>query len=118
MKINASHLTRCLVDDDGQRISLRLVDQNGEPFELALSAQDASEIAATLPQMLRASFDERARDSRVRSALPLNGWALEATPDGAQIIMTLTAESGLEFSFATEPAACASLGSALTSRRC
>lgn len=117
MKISASRLTRGRVQNDGESISLGLLDQNGKSFELEVSAADAGEIAVTLGQMVRDSFDKETGASPIREALPLSGWAIDATPDGTKIIMTFTADGGFEVSFVTEPAACLSLGSALTDGR-
>lgn len=115
MKLGTCDLTRYLLDGDKNTISLCLLDQNGDPVELEMSVADASEIATAVPLMLSESFARRIRDSRIRAAIPLDGWSLESTSDGAQVIVTFTAEGGLVFSFATEPAACRSLGTALAS---
>lgn len=115
MKLGTCDLTRYLLDGDKNTISLCLLDQNGDPVELEMPVANASEIAAAVPLMLSEPFARRIRDSRIRAAIPLDGWPLETTSDGARVIVTFTAEGGLVFSFATGPAACRSLGTALAS---
>lgn len=114
MRITASSLSRCVVRDDGKRVSLRLVDDKGESVELDVSASDANAIAMTLPLMLKESLHETYREKNQRQTMPLEGWQIEPTADGSQIMMTFTADDGFEICFSTEPEACASLGSALT----
>lgn len=113
MKISARSLTRCVVQDGGERISLRLIDDGGESIDLDVSASDANAIAATLPQMLKASLQDRYREDNLRRVMPLEGWQIEPMPDESRIMMTFTADDGFQVSFSTEPEACASLVSAL-----
>lgn len=113
MKISARALTRCVVRKGGDSISLGLVDEDGGSVELEVSASDACAIAMTLPQLLKNSLKEKYHDDSLRYVFPLDGWQVEATSDGAQVIVTLTTDGGFEVSFSTQPEICGSLGSAL-----
>lgn len=108
MRISVRSLTRCVVQDGGERSSLRLVDESGEPIELDVSASDANAIATTLPLMLKGPMQDHRRQ-----VMPLEGWRIEPTSDGSRIMMTFTADDGFEVCFSAEPEACVSLVSAL-----
>lgn len=97
----------------GDGISLRLVDQDGEAIELEVSASEARAIVMTLPQLLNNSLKEKYRDDSLRYVFPLDGWQVEASPHGAQVIVTLTTGEGYEVSFAILSEIWDSLGSAL-----
>ena len=113
MKIEASSLTTCSVVDGGERIALCLVDENGEPVEIEVSASDACAIAMTLPRLVRDSLVEKYRDDSLRYVFPLDDWQVEAASDGHQLILTFTTGHGFEVSFVTPRDICRSLGSAL-----
>lgn len=113
MKIETSSLGSCSVVKGGDRISLGLVDENGEEVEIKVSTADAHSIAMTLPRLLKGCLKEKYRDAGLRYAFPLDMWKVEAALDGNQVIMTFVTGSGYEVSFATRPDMCRSLGSAL-----
>lgn len=113
MKIDARSLTKCSVMKGGDMISLGLVDDNGEPVELKMSAANACAMAMTLPRLLKDSIKEKYRDDSLRYVFPLDEWQVEAASDGSQIIVTLTTGNGFEVSFSTRPDICESLGVAL-----
>lgn len=114
MEIEARGLRNCSVMEGGERISLGMVDENGQPLELKVSASDACAIAMTLPRLLNLSMKEKFRDDSVRYVFPLDDWKVETTSDGKQVIVTLTTGQGYEVSFASPPDTCRLLGSALT----
>ncbi len=109
MKIEASSLSTCSVVSGGDRISLGLVDENGQEIEIKVSAADAHSIAMTLPQLLNKSLKEKYHDNALRYAVPLETWKVEAASDGHQVIMTFATSGGYEVSFATRPDMCRSL---------
>lgn len=113
MKIEASSLTNCSVVNGGERIALRLVDENGEPVEIEVSASDACAMAMTLPRLVRDSLVEKYRDDTLRYVFPLDDWQVEAASDGRQLILTFATGHGFEVSFVTPLDTCRSLGSAL-----
>lgn len=113
MKIEASSLTNCSVVNGGERIALCLVDENGEPVEIEVSASDACAMAMTLPRLVRDSLVEKYRDDTLRYVFPLDDWQVETASDGRQLILTFTTGHGFEVSFVTPPDTCRSLGSAL-----
>lgn len=115
MPIEAA-LATCRVIAGGERIALRFVDGAGNPGEVLLSTSDASAIAMTLPRLLRMALASRFGDDTLRYAFPLDSWWLEAAGDGRNLILTLATNGGFEVSFATEPAAAESLGTALSDR--
>lgn len=53
MKIETSSLGTCAVVKGGDKISLGLVDENGQPIEIKISASEACAIAMTLPSLLK-----------------------------------------------------------------
>jgi hypothetical protein len=116
MPIEAEALSTCRVVEGGERIALRFVDAAGNPNEVLLSTSDASAIAMTLPRLLRTALGSRFGDDTLRYVFPLDGWRIEAASDGRNLILTLATNGGFEVSFAAEPAAVRSLGSALAER--
>lgn len=114
MKIDARSLTKCSVEDDGETISLGLVDDNGQAVELKVSASDASAMAMTLPRLLKNAIQEKHKDDSLRYVFPLDNWQIEAASDGKQVIVTLMTGSGFEVSFVTKPDTCRSIGIALS----
>ena len=113
MKVGPHRINRYLFNNEANTISLRLLDQNGEELELELPVEDAGEIAATVPFMLSKTIARQIRSGRLPATIPLDGWSIEASPDGTQAIITLSAGYGLDFRFEAEVAACRSLGTAL-----
>lgn len=113
MKIDASGLTGCSVEIGGDHISLGLLDGDGRPVQLKLSAADACSLAMTLPRLLQASIREKHRDDSLRYAYPLDGWTIETASDETQLILTLVTGDGFEVSFTTRPDMCSALRSAL-----
>lgn len=116
MPIEAESLATCSVVDGGERISLRFVDKSGSANEVLLSTEDASAIAMSLPRLLRTALVGRFGDDTLRYVFPLDGWRIEAAGDGRNLILTLSTDGGFEASFAAEPDAVQSLGSALSAR--
>lgn len=113
MKIETSSLGTCAVVKGGDKISLGLVDENGQPIEIKISASDACAIAMTLPRLLKSSLKERYCDDTLRYVFPLDQWQVEAASDGRQVILTFATGQGYEVSFSTKPEMCRTLGSAL-----
>ncbi len=114
MKIDTRGLTNCSVIEGGEQISLGMVDERGETLELKVSTSDACAIAMTLPKLLNLSMKEKFQDENLRYVFPLDDWKIETTPDGKQVIVTLSTGQGYEVSFASPPDTCRLLGSALT----
>lgn len=113
MKIDARALTTCSVTEGGDAISLGMVDGNGEPVELKVSAADACSMAMTLPKLLKEAIRKKYRDDSLRYTFPLDGWQIESASNGSQIIVTFTTGNGFEVSFSTKPNMCQSLSAAL-----
>lgn len=113
MKIETSALSTCSVVKGGDRISLGLVDEEGRPIEVKMSASDACAIAMTLPSLLKKSIKEKYQDDSLRYVFPLDQWQVEVASDGNQVIVTLMTGHGFEVSFSTKPEMCRSLGTAL-----
>lgn len=113
MKIVAAALGTCAVLKGGEGISLGLIDDNGGPVEVTVSAPDAGAIAMTLPRLLSDSLRQKYSDESLRYVFPLDRWQIERASDGRQVIVTLSTGQGFEVSFAMRPDMCRSLANAL-----
>ena len=92
----------CAVSPDGDLITLTLPDKNGKPCELALTFDEASSLAMTLPRLLRMALHQKHSDSTLRHVYPLRGYAVECASDLRHLIVTLAADDGFDVVFAIE----------------
>ncbi|MFT3972479.1 MAG: hypothetical protein QM699_03215 [Amaricoccus sp.] len=113
MTVDAAALSTCKVVDEGERITLGVIDAAGKPTELSLSMSDASAVAMTLPRLLRMALGSRFGDDTLRYVFPLDSWQIEVGGDGRTLILTMTTKGGFEASFGLEPGFVQSLSSAL-----
>ncbi|WP_376093989.1 hypothetical protein ACE7GA_00245 [Roseomonas sp. CCTCC AB2023176] len=97
--IRGEALLDCGVAPDGSLVRLGLRDEAGVPTHLTLPADCLAQLLMTLPRLASEALRRRHRDASLRVVYPLGGWRVEATPDGARRILTLSTEDGFAGSF-------------------
>ena len=103
VQIRGSALRDCGVEADGLRIRLGLLDAAGIPTDVTLPAECLAQLVMTLPALAAEALRRRYRDTSLRLVYPLGDWRLEATPDGAGLILTLSTKDGFAVSFVLPP---------------
>ncbi|SDB72905.1 hypothetical protein [Belnapia rosea] len=115
-EIRGASLRDCGIEADGARIRLGLLDAAGLPADVTLPAECLAQLVMTLPALAAEALRRRYRDPSLRLVYPLGDWRLEATPDGARRILTLSTEDGFAVSFVLPPERLAAMADAATQR--
>ena len=98
MEIETQSLTSCEVAADGA-ISLGFVDSTGNPATIKLSLNQVGALAMTLPGLIDKALQVRFGDQSLRYAYPLASWAIEASSDPSQGMVTLRTVDGFSVCF-------------------
>jgi hypothetical protein len=115
MKIETQSLTSCEVADDGA-ISLGFVDSTGNPATIKLSLNQVGALAMTLPGLIDKALQMRFGDQSLRYAYPLASWAIEASSDPGQGMVTLRTVDGFSVCFSIPRQQQNELGEALVAQ--
>ena len=115
MKIETQSLTSCEVADDGA-ISLGFVDSTGNPATIKLSLNEVGALAMTLPGLIDKALQIRFGDQSLRYAYPLASWAIEASSDPTQGMVTLRTVDGFSVCFSIPRQQQSELGEALVAQ--
>ena len=115
MKIETQSLTSCEVADDGA-ISLGFVDSTGNPATIKLSLNEVGALAMTLPRLIDKALQMRFGDQSLRYAYPLASWAIEASSDPSQGMVTLRTVDGFSVCFSIPRQQQNELGEALVTQ--
>jgi hypothetical protein len=107
----------CAVSPEGDRIIIALPDKSGASREIALSFDEASALAMTLPKLLSAALRLQYADDSLRHVYPLRGYAVECALDRRHLLVSLSADQGYDVVFAIGLAIVPSLVRALSSGR-
>jgi hypothetical protein len=92
----------CDVSPQGDRITITLPEQAGEPRKIALSFDEASALAMTLPRLLSTALRLRFSDESLRHVYALRGYKVECASDLRHLLVTLTADDGFDVAFAAK----------------
>src|ERR1700721_3363802 len=98
MEIDTQLLTSCEVAADGA-ISLGFIDSSGNPATIKLSLNQGGARAMTLPGLIDKALQIRFGDQSLRHAYPLASWAIEASSDPTQGMVTLRTVDGFSVCF-------------------
>jgi hypothetical protein len=116
MEIDTQLLTTCEVAADGGAISLGFVDSTGNPATIRLSLNQVGALAMTLPGLIDKALQTRFGDQSLRYAYPLASWAVEASSDPAQGMVTLRTVDGFSVCFSIPRQQQSELGEALVAQ--
>jgi hypothetical protein len=112
MEIDSQALTTWQVTNDGEEISLSLVDTTGNPATIRLSLDQVGALAMTLPGLIDKALQARFRDQSLRYAYPLGSWVLEQSST-TQNMITLRSVDGFSVCFSIPRQQQIELGEAL-----
>jgi hypothetical protein len=115
MEIETQSLTSCEVAADGA-ISLGFVDSTGNPSTIKLSLNQVGALAMTLPGLIDKALQIRFGDQSLRHAYPLASWAIEASSDPTQGMVTLRTVDGFSVCFSIPRQQQNELGEALVAQ--
>ena len=115
MEIDTQSLTSCEVAADGA-ISLGFVDSTGNPATIKLSLNQVGALAMTLPGLIDKALQIRFGDQSLRYAYPLASWAIEASSDPSQGMVTLRTVDGFSVCFSIPRQQQNELGEALVAQ--
>jgi hypothetical protein len=115
MEIDTQSLTSCEVAADGA-ISLGFVDSTGNPATIRLSLNQVGALAMTLPGLIDKALQTRFGDRSLRYAYPLASWAVEASSDPGQGMVTLRTVDGFSVCFSIPRQQQSELGEALVAQ--
>jgi hypothetical protein len=115
MEIETQSLTSCEVAADGA-ISLGFVDSTGKPATIKLSLNEVGALAMTLPGLIDKALQIRFSDQSLRYAYPLASWAIEASSDPTQGMVTLRTVDGFSVCFSIPRQQQSELGEALVAQ--
>jgi hypothetical protein len=115
MEIETQSLTSCEVAADGA-ISLGFVDSTGNPATIKLSLNQVGALAMTLPGLIDKALEIRFGDQSLRYAYPLASWAIEASSDPSQGMVTLRTVDGFSVCFSIPRQQQNELGEALVAQ--
>jgi hypothetical protein len=115
MEIETQSLTSCEVAADGA-ISLGFVDSIGNPATIKLSLNQVGALAMTLPGLIDKALQMRFGDQSLRYAYPLASWAIEASSDPSQGMVTLRTVDGFSVCFSIPRQQQNELGEALAAQ--
>ncbi|MGO4175748.1 hypothetical protein [Bosea sp. TAF32] len=92
----------CDVSPQGDRITIALPEQAGELRTIALSFDEASALAMTLPRLLSTALRRRFSDDRLRHVYALSGFKVECASDLRHLLVTMAADDGFDVAFAVK----------------
>lgn len=99
MAINVKELTTYDISEDGNTVTLSLVDEAGNPTSLRFQIADLGNLSMTLPSLIEAAMRRRNRDGSFRFAYPIGSWSIEQATDASALIVTLRTKDGFGVSF-------------------
>lgn len=112
-RVVSRHLTTCGVINNGEAVSLNLVNQAGHAVSVEMTIEQAESILMTLPQLLSNALKARTGNEQTRYVFPMGQWSIEQAADAKCLIVTLMTTDGFQVAFSVPFADCQSLGIAL-----
>lgn len=103
MELSVQSLSGCEVSGDGETISLRVANAEGEQVRISLSPSQAGSLAMTLPRLLSAALKAKYDDPSVRIVFPVDSCNLEEAPGRSELILSLKSPDGFEVCFCVAP---------------
>lgn len=111
MKICSAELTTCGILQDGQGVSLNLIDSAGNNVCLELPFYQAEAVAMTLPSLLTRAVKAFTGNASARYVFDLDRWVIEQPKEhGGLLLLTLSTPDGFHVSFGIPAEACKGLG--------
>ena len=89
----------CTVSPEGDKITIALNGKGGAPQKIALSFDEASALAMTLPRLLSAALSRRFSDATLRHVYPVRDCTVERASDQRHVLLTLSCGDGFDVVF-------------------
>jgi hypothetical protein len=114
MKICSAELTTCGILQDGQGVSLNLIDSAGNDVCVELPFYQAEAVAMTLPSLLTRAVKALTGNASARYVFDLDRWVIERPKEHDGLLLTLSTPDGFQVSFGIPAEACKGLGLTLS----
>ncbi len=111
-EVHVRNLIRFETADDGSFVRIFVEDAAGRSMSIALPINCLSSLIMTLPEMMEAAVQNRARDPSLRVVFTLGRFAVELSPGGGTRIVTLQTPDGFAVSFGLSEGQCQEMGQA------
>lgn len=99
MDVDVRALTTYRIDEDGESVVLRLLDETGVERSLRFKIDDLGNLLMTLPGLIEAALQRRHGDAAFRFAYPIGSWSVEEAAEPSSLIVTLRTRDGFGVSF-------------------
>jgi|JRYL01.1.fsa_nt_gb citrate lyase gamma subunit len=99
MDVDVRALTTYSIDEDGESVVLRLLDETGVERSLRFKIDDLGNLLMTLPGLIEAALQRRHGDAAFRFAYPIGSWSVEEAAEPSSLIVTLRTRDGFGVSF-------------------
>src|SRR5690606_23181468 len=102
MAIKVKKMTTYEISDNGEAVTLSLVDDNGQPTSLRFQIPELGNLSMTLPALIEGALRRRYRAGSFRFAYPMGSWSIEQALDPSSLIVTLETSDGFGISFSMD----------------
>lgn len=92
-------LTSYKISEDGQSVTLKMLDEVGTESALSFGIGELGNLVMTLPGLIETALQRQLRDGSFRFAYPVGSWAIEESTDPSSLIVTLRTKDGFGVSF-------------------
>ena len=92
-------LTTYKISEDGQSVTLKMLDELGTESALSFGIGELGNLVMTLPGLIETALQRQLRDGSFRFAYPVGSWAIEESTDPSSLIVTLRTKDGFGVSF-------------------
>jgi len=92
-------LTTYKISEDGQWVTLKMLDELGAEAALSFGIGELGNLVMTLPGLIETALQRQLRDGSFRFAYPVGSWAIEESTDPSSLIVTLRTKDGFGVSF-------------------
>jgi hypothetical protein len=92
-------LTTYKISEDGQSVTLKMLDELGAEAALSFGIGELGNLVMTLPGLIETALQRQLRDGSFRFAYPVGSWAIEESTDPSSLIVTLRTKDGFGVSF-------------------
>lgn len=92
-------LTTYKISEDGQSVTLKMLDEVGTESALSFGIGELGNLVMTLPGLIETALQRQLRDGSFRFAYPVGSWAIEESTDPSSLIVTLRTKDGFGVSF-------------------
>ena len=86
-----------ILSPDDDNVVIALPENSGVPRKLALSFNEASTLAMSLPRLLTEAINRKFGDDSLRHVYPVQGYTVECASDLRHLLLTLSVSKGFRF---------------------